>query len=56
MVLVSPSAEALAWTFAGVSLLLSLLLVVALLGDAHLAAENRRLRSLIHPSTRRTHR
>lgn len=56
------TAEALAWSFGVLSLLLIGLLLVAVFGNAELAEENRRLRRVLrgehinHPSTRRTTR
>ena len=47
-----------AWIFLSIALLASVLLVIALGGDAQLAAENRRLRralaDALHPSRRPT--
>lgn len=55
------TAEALAWSFAALAVVLALLLAIAVNGNADLAEENRRLRRdlrdhLNHPSTRRTTR
>lgn len=50
------TAELLAWAFGVLALALAALLVVAVLGNHDLARENRSMRRLIHPSTRRTTR